>query len=274
MAMSDFVCKDVPVFDVGKKQLEEWFASGALKKNPVYTAYPVYVGDYVIVHLSSSFGHIFTDGPIVWTGYMHLVDAIDKLPPVVSYPDEDPWLLSGVACEIEVLHVVDDAALYADMPVGCPVGGTCNLSGKCKAVLKDACPRYRASVLDSLAQSRAAGELEESVTIDDFRLDETEYDEVLEADVYGCLLNLLDGILNGLQKTTKYGAFYEVEVYEYGYEKSSRERFKGNVTFAALGYAAGAAYAYFVRYVGLRLLEHETGKILFAVKVLGAGSDE
>lgn len=272
--MSDFVCKHVPVFDVGRWQLMGWIASGALN-NPVYAAYSVYVGDYVIVHLTSSFGCVLTGAPIVWTGYLSLSDAMGKLPPVVEYPNpEKPWLCYGTACEIEVWHVVDDAALYEGVPVRCPVGGTCNLPGKCKAVLKDACPRYRASVQNTLAQLRAAGELEEDVTIDDFRLVETEYDEVFEADVYGSLLNLLDGILNALQKTTKYGAFYEVEVYEYGYEKSSRERFKGNVTFAALGYAAGAVYAYFVRYVGLRLLEHETGKTLFAVKVLGAGSDE
>ena len=157
--MSDFVCKHVPVFDVGKKQLEDWISSGVLD-NPVYAAFPVYVGDYVIVHMTSSFGRIMTKAPIVWTGYLNLSDAMGKLPPVVEYPQSDkPWIWFGTACEIEVWHVVDDAALYVGMPVRCPVGGTCYSPWKCKAVLKDACPRYRASVQDSLAQLRAAGEL-------------------------------------------------------------------------------------------------------------------
>lgn len=102
----------VDVYKVGKRQLEGWIESGALD-NPVYAAYPVNNGDYVIVQLTSVFGSMRTT-PMVWTGFFNELDAVSKLPANVEFRNPDkPWCI-GYAAEIEVWQVVDDAKLWYD----------------------------------------------------------------------------------------------------------------------------------------------------------------
>lgn len=110
--MFSFNIDKIEVYDVGKSQLESWIKSGAVD-NPVYAAHPVVKGDYVIVQLTSTFGHMRTT-PLVFTGYLSILEAVAKMPDQVELPNPDkPWTV-GYATIQEIWHVVDDKDLWAD----------------------------------------------------------------------------------------------------------------------------------------------------------------
>lgn len=108
--MFNRVVDGIDVFEVGIVQLGGWIDSGSLD-NPVYAAYPLNIGDCVIVLKSAVFGSS-RSVPLVWTGYLNLSDAMGKLPPAVEFPNPDkPWMV-GFATDVEIWHIVDDVDLW------------------------------------------------------------------------------------------------------------------------------------------------------------------
>ena len=99
---------NVEVFEVGKRQLKDFVASGTLTV-PVYADVPICRDSYAIVFKTSWFGAI-ADDITVWPGYYSREDVMGRLPREVDLNDDD--CAYGFARHIEVWHVVDDDDLW------------------------------------------------------------------------------------------------------------------------------------------------------------------